>query len=235
MQSTSAVFWKGVVHSIPFVLVIIPFGTLFGVVSADAGLDILTTVSFSMIVIAGAAQFTALSLMENQAPTLIVILTGLAVNMRMAMYSAAMAPFLGPAKLWHRVLMAYGMLDQSFALSDQAFHKHPDWPVAARVGYFAGTTIIIAPLWVACTYMGALVGTAIPDWLALDFAIPITFIALFAPVLRTKAHVAAALTSIVAALLLGFMPHGTGLLLAAFIAMAVGAEVERRTTQGAAP
>jgi len=40
-----------------------PSWDCFGVLAAEFGLDIFTAVAFSMAVIAGAAQFTALSLM----------------------------------------------------------------------------------------------------------------------------------------------------------------------------
>ena len=49
-----------------------------------------------------------------------------------------------------------------------------------------------------------------------------------APALRTLAHIAAAVTSVVLALALGFIPLNLGLLAAAVAAMMVGAEVERR-------
>jgi predicted branched-subunit amino acid permease len=46
--------------------------------------------TMTVLVIAGAAQFTALALLEEQAPMLIVIIAALAVNLHMAMYSAAL-------------------------------------------------------------------------------------------------------------------------------------------------
>jgi hypothetical protein len=67
-------------------------------------------------VIAGASQFAALQLMSENAPTLIVVASALAVNLRMAMYSAALAPHLGPASLKDRALIAYMNVDQSYAL-----------------------------------------------------------------------------------------------------------------------
>ena len=57
---------------------------------------------------------------------------------------------------------------------------------------------------------------------------PIMFLALVGPMLKSLAHLAAAVTSVIAALALAFLPSGIGLLIAAFIAMAIGAEVERR-------
>ena len=74
----------------------------------------------------------------------------------------------------------------------------------------------------------AVAGDLIPEWLELDFALPILFLAIVAPMLKTLAHLGAAFTSIVVALLLGFLPSGTGVLLAGLCAMAVGAEIERR-------
>jgi predicted branched-subunit amino acid permease len=76
------------------------------------------------------------------------------------------------------------------------------------------------------TVVGALLGQKIPPAFALDFALPITFIAILAPMLRTLAHVAAAVTSIVAALALAPLPYNTGLLVAAALAMAAGARTE---------
>jgi len=56
--------------------------------------------------------------------------------------------------------------------------------------------------------------------------VPITFLALTAPMLRTPAHVAAAVVSVAGTLALTVMPYGTGLLVAAVVAMAVGVAVE---------
>lgn len=75
-------------------------------------------------------------------------------------------------------------------------------------------------------HCGALIGKAIPDALALDFILPIAFLSLVAPMLRTLAHVAAALVSIVVSLLLIGLPSGSGLLIAAFCAMVAGVLVE---------
>ena len=88
--------------------------------------------------------------------------------------------------------------------------------------------VLMAPLWTIGTWVGAVTGDAMPDWITIDFAMPLLFLSIVGPMLKTLAHVSAALTSIVAALLFGFLPSGIGLLIAAFAAMAVGAEMERR-------
>jgi predicted branched-subunit amino acid permease len=73
--------------------VVAPFGLLLGAVSTEAGLNLIETMTMTVLVIAGAAQFTALALLEEQAPMLIVIIAALTVNLRMAIYSAALLAF----------------------------------------------------------------------------------------------------------------------------------------------
>jgi predicted branched-subunit amino acid permease len=219
-------FLRGAAAGAPFILVIAPFGLLFGVIGTEAGLTLAEVMGFTILVIAGAAQFTAVQLMADNAPTLIVLATALAVNLRMAMYSASLVPYLGAAPLWQRAFAAYGLVDQSYAASILEYERAPDLSVPARMAFFVGCFLTVAPFWYGATLAGALVGTAIPPAFALDFAIPITFLAMIAPALRTLAHVAAAVVSITAALLLAAMPYGTGLLVAAVLAMATGAGVE---------
>jgi hypothetical protein len=105
--SRQQAFRTGVRDALPFTIVVIPFAILFGVVGTEAGLNLAQVMGFSIVVIAGASQFAALQLMSENAPTLIVVASALAVNLRMAMYSAALAPHLGPASLKERALIAY--------------------------------------------------------------------------------------------------------------------------------
>jgi predicted branched-subunit amino acid permease len=118
-------FRNGARDALPFTIVVVPFAILFGVVGTEAGLNLAQVMGFSIGVIAGASQFAALQLMSEDAPTLIVVASALAVNLRMAMYSAALAPHLGPASLRDRALVAYMNVDQTYALSVQRYEMAP--------------------------------------------------------------------------------------------------------------
>ncbi|SLN65695.1 Inner membrane protein YgaZ [Falsiruegeria litorea R37] len=224
--TSNSFYWKGFRDGSPFVLVAIPFGTLFGVLATEAGLDIVQTMTFTATVFAGAAQFTALQLLQEETPTLIVLASALAVNLRVAMYSAALTPYLGGAPLWQRAVAAYFVVDQSYACSTVQFEKEPDMTVPQRMAYFFGSISPIAPLWYLCTYLGAVLGTQIPDSWALDFALPITFLAMLGPMLRTLPHVIAALVAIIVALMTTAVPYNLGLLIAGCIGMMAGAQAE---------
>ena len=221
-------FGRGVAEGAPFVLVMVPFGALFGVVATEAGLPLAQVMAFSVVVIAGAAQFTAVQLMGDGVPLAVVVLSALAVNLRMAMYSAAMVPHLGRAPLWQRALVSYLLVDQTYALAQQAYEAERAWTVADRVAYFGGLALPVFPAWVGSTWAGAVLGARVPGWLPLDFALPLAFVALVGPLLRTRAHAAAAFVSVAGALALWWVPWNLGLIVAAAAAMAVGAEVERR-------
>jgi predicted branched-subunit amino acid permease len=225
-STRKSVYFQGVRDAAPFILVIIPFSTLFGVLATEAGLSVFETLAFSVVVIAGAAQFTALQLMQENVPTAIVLISALAVNLRMAMYSASLTPYLGAAPLWQRALCAYLTVDQSYVVSVSKFEREPQMTVPERVRYFLGVVTPIVPLWYGFTLVGALLGAQIPESWALDFAIPITFLAMIAPMFRTMAHVVAALVAVMVALLAAGVPYSLGLIIAGVAGMMAGAQTE---------
>ena len=87
--------------------------------------------------------------------------------------------------------------------------------------------------WFGASYLGAALGTAIPPGLPLDFALPIAFLAMVAPMLRTVAHLGAATTGLVLSLVFASVPYSLGLLIAATAGMMVGAAIEKRMERGA--
>ncbi len=226
-------FWRGVRDSAPFTLVAGPFALLFGVIATEAGLNLFEVMTFSLAVIAGAAQFTALQLMQENAPTVVVIISALAVNLRVAMYSAALTPYLGRAPMWQRVFAAYLLVDQSYALSHQKFEAEPDMTVPERMGYYMGTCMLVMSVWYGASLAGAIIGSALPPQIPIDFALPIAFLAMVAPALRTLPHVIAAFTAVVVSLFAAAVPWSLGLIIAGAAGMIAGAQaelwMERRT------
>lgn len=225
-STPKSAFMRGFRAGTPFILMVVPFALVFGVIATEAGLDIAQAMGLSILVIAGASQLTAIQLLSDGAPALVAVITALAVNLRMAMYSASLAVHLGALPFWKRAVVAYLNIDQSFALATAEFETRPETRIGEKFAFFVGSVTPIIPLWYAMTYVGARFGAEIPAEFALDFTVPIAFLAMVTPMLRTLAHVAAALTSVVLALCLVWVPAGLGLLLAAGIAMMVGARVE---------
>ncbi len=225
-STSKSYYWKGFRDGAPFVIPIIPFGTLFGVLAVETGADALQALVFSATVFADGAQFAALQLMQDGAPILIVLASSLAVNLRLVMYSASLTPYLGSAPMWQRAIAAFVIVDQTYAGAIVRFENEPSLLVSQRMSYFFGLISPLTPFWLLCTYLGAVLGARIPDSWALDFALPILFLALIGPMMRTNAHVVAALVATAVALLTVNVPFNLGLLIAGFAGMMAGAQAE---------
>jgi predicted branched-subunit amino acid permease len=125
-----------------------------------------------------------------------------------------------------RMLMAYVMVDQTFAVSVRTYEAEPQMPLNEKIAYYFGCIAAVCPLWYVCTFLGALLGQQIPASLSPEFAVPVCFIALFAPMLRSLPHLVAAAVSVLAAVAFSGVPYSLGLIIAAFCAMIAGAQVE---------
>ena len=190
-------FWRGVRDSAPFTLVAAPFALLFGVIATEAGLNLFE-----------------------------VMISALAVNLRVAMYSAALTPYLGRAPMWQRAFAAYLLVDQSYALSHQKFEAEPAMTVPERMGYYMGTCLLVMSVWYGASLAGAIIGSALPPQIPIDFALPIAFLAMVAPALRTLPHVIAAFTAVVVSLFAAAVPWSLGLIIAGAAGMIAGAQAE---------
>jgi len=200
----------------------IPFAMIFGALAVETGLDLTQIMSMTMIVVAGASQLVALNMLAEQAPPLLIVLTAAVVNLRMAMYSAAIAAHwrgVGPRP---RLLAAWFLNDQSFALSIRRYQDRPEMTPAERSGFFFGTGACTLSFWIASTLIGALVGARLPAEWPLEFAVPIVFISISAPMLRGRPNLAAALVAAVLAVVLRDLPHSLGLIAGSVTGIAVG-------------
>lgn len=222
-SSPKTMYWRGVREGVPFLAIAFSFAIAFSVIAVESGLTVAQTLSLSFLVIAGASQFAAVQLMTEGAPAVTVVIAALAVNLRMAMYSASMVPHLGPAPMWQRVILSYINIDHAYAMSMAEYEARPNSPIAEKVAYFFGLITPVAPAWYIGSVVGALVGTSMPAGLSLEFVVPIAFISIVALMLRTKAHWLAAGVSVAVALALHSLPYGMGLLIAGLAAMVVGA------------
>ncbi len=217
-------FVAGITATTPVLLGVIPFGLIAGAAAIGAGLSFLQAVAFSVVVFAGASQLAMIELLGQDATLLAVVGTALIINARMIMYSASLAPYVFDDDGRWRGLMAYLMTDQAFALSVTRYTEGLE-DVTRRRWYYLG---VAAPLWVVwqiCTIIGAIVGTSVPPWLPLEFAVPLTFLALLMPALRTRAHALAAAIAGSVATIGATLPYNLGLLLGAITGIGAGTVV----------
>jgi len=170
---------------------IVPFGLVAGAAGVDAGLTPLQTVGLSVVVFAGASQLAAIDLLGRNAELLVVVLTGVVINLRMLMYSASIAPHFRPLRSWWKSLCAYVLTDQAYALSI-ARYADEELDPGERRNYFLTVGVSLWIVWQICTVVGIAVGARVPDSWGLEFAVPLVFLSLLVPAVSSPPKVVAA-------------------------------------------
>lgn len=201
-----------------------PFGVVCGVGAAAAGTDWLVALGMALVIFSGAAQILAAQLYAANAPVAIIVLTCFVLGLRFLMYSASMAPYLRPLpKSWQRGL-AFLLTDQAFAAAIRRFHAKDD-PRGGGL-HFLGSGIAIYLNWIVTNMTGYFAGASIPASWSLDFAVPLCFIALVAPLFRSLPSVIAAVVAGAAVLALAGLPMRLNLVAAGLIGIVAGTLVD---------
>jgi 4-azaleucine resistance transporter AzlC len=203
---------------------------IYGVLALNAGLSKPASQMMSSIVFAGSAQFITTQLVRDATPGFVIVLTIAVVNLRHVLYSASLAPYLASVSTRWKTLLAYLPTDEAYAPSLVHFEEKGVTPFSHWFLFGAG--IALWTVWQISTALGIFLGTAIPESWSLDFALPLTFIAMVVPVLKTRPAIAAALSAGVVALLAYSLPYRLGLILAALVGIMLGTYLEGRKSSG---
>jgi 4-azaleucine resistance transporter AzlC len=193
----------GALATVPLWLGAVPFAIIYAASAVAAGLTPAQTIAMSLLVFAGAAQFTAVGMVAAGAAPAAIVLTTLIVNARHLLLAASLLPYLRRVRPWRRLLLAAQLTDETYALAVRRFLDGDGSPA-----FMAGANLMLYIVWQAGTVAGVLLGAAIPDPAAygLDLVFPLTFVGLLVPLLRDRASrpvaAVAALLTVVGALLL---------------------------------
>lgn len=222
-------FLEGCRDELPLLLGVAPFGMIYGVLALDAGIDRFTSQAMSSVVFAGSAQFVATQLVREGTPALVLVLTIFVVNLRHALYSASVAPYVRHLPLRWKLLLSYLLTDEAYAVGGSRYARdggRPD-PSPHRHWYFLGAGLTLWTCWQLSTAAGVFLGAQVPARWSLDFTLALTFIALVFPTLKDVATGAAALSAGVVAVLAFGLPYRLGLIVAAAVGIVAGLAVER--------
>ena len=226
MNNKQKTFWAGVRAELPLLIGVAPFGMIYGVLALNAGLSPAPAQMMSSIVFAGSAQFITAQLLREAVPGLVIVLTIAVVNLRHMLYSASVAPYVRSLPMGWKVLLSYLLTDEAYAVSILHYEREESTPNGHW--FFLGAGLTLWTSWQLSTAAGILLGATLPESWPLDFALPITFIALIMPALKDRPAIAASLSAGVVALLAYGLPYKLGLMLAGVIGIFVGTWLEGR-------
>jgi 4-azaleucine resistance transporter AzlC len=208
-------FRKGAIDMLPMLLGTAPFGLVFGAFAYEMELGILGGQGLSSIVFAGSAQFVGANLYGQGASLLVVFITTFCINIRHALYGAALAPKLIKVKRREQLLMSFFITDEAFAIVSR-FN-------IIQSKYFWGAALVMYFNWQSWTFIGLLSGSYLKEYLSVNsgFLLVPAFIAIIFPQIKTKSSLLCVLVAAVLSLVLSSLPYKVGFITSAILAIIV--------------
>ena len=217
-------FWKGVLAQIPVQLGVVPFGLVFGVLGIAGGLTVLQTILMSSIIFGGASQVVFAQLWSIGASPIVTGGSVAIINSRHIIYSANISKYISVLSLRWRLALGYLLTDEAFAISFQEFENKNRFAHYHLLG--GGLTLWV--FWQISTVTGVFLGANIPPYLNLEFAIPLTFIAIILPRLKSIAQISTAVTASIIAIFGQEIPYGLWIIVASISGMFIGGLINQR-------
>ena len=210
----------GVRDLAPLLVGVVPFGLIYGVLARASGVSPWAAMAMSSILFAGSSQFMLAQLYATGAPALVMVATVALVNLRHALYSASLAPHVMHLPRRWKAALAYLLTDEAYAATVGRYGRAPVGPHAHW--HWLGAGVVLWSGWQVSTACGIVLGARLPAAVPLDFALPLTFIAIIVPMIRSRAALATALAAAAVALATAHLPYKLGLMLASLAGIAVG-------------
>jgi predicted branched-subunit amino acid permease len=215
-SSTRRLFFRGFIELLPLWAGAVPSGLAFGVAARSLGLGVVESQLMSLIVFSAPGQMGALSLLGT-APVVLLVTTVMALNAQLLLVGLAVGRQLHLS--WtERLIAAWFLTDGSYGVVAARGHLSLPALLGSGVSMFVG--------WNLGTAIGFGIGDMLADprRLGIDVIVPLTFLAVLVPLVRTRANVVVVLVSgFLALLLTRFVPVGAAVLGAGVAGSIVGA------------
>lgn len=177
---------EGFKAGLPVFVGYFPVAVAFGILAKTIGLSAGDSLSFSVMVFAGASQFMALNLIKTGVAFGGIIFTTFLLNLRHLLMSASLAAKIkGQNRRW-LPLVAFGVTDETFAVA-------ATYPKSIGVLFLLALEGTAYLGWVSGTLCGYLAGGVLPGSLRESMGIGLyaLFVAILVPGLKKSGFIAA--------------------------------------------
>jgi predicted branched-subunit amino acid permease len=205
-------FAAGARAMVPWLAGVTPFGLVIGVSAAQADIPTLAGWLTGPAIYAGSSQVAAIEMLDAGTAPIVVVITALVINLRLILYSGAIAAHWRGTPRWWRAVAAYLLVDPSFAVGIDRYQRPGDSTDAHR--YYLGGAITLWIAWLLAIGAGATLGAQLPAALHLEFVIPLYLVGEIVPKLADRATRRAALTAAVVAVVAISAPLHLGVVFA---------------------
>ena len=154
-------------------------------------------------------------------PFITVISVGV-INLRHFLYSASIAKYLAHLTTPWKIILAYLLTDEAYAVSIKRMQKEEE-NTAFYHYHLLGSGITLWLTWQTSTFLGIAIGQIIPEELNLGFAIPLVFLSIIAPeIIKYKSHAICALSAGILAILLNNLPLNLWIIFSSIFGLIIG-------------
>ena len=214
------VFKQGIIEELPLQLGVFPFGIIYGIMAIESGLTPMQAFLMSSIIFGGASQIAFVQLISNTSSLGVIVTTVGAINSRHFLYSISMVEYLKTLSIKWRIVLAYLLTDEAYAISIRRFIIEPNRPFLHF--HLLGTGITLFLSWQISTLMGVFLGGDLPQFLDLQFIIPLTFIAIIVPMIKSISTFLVVISSAFSSLILKSLDISFWIILSGIIGVVIG-------------
>lgn len=219
-NNTKTQYKAGAKSGVPIIFGFIPIGIAYAIMARHAGFSAPETVFMSIAVFAGASQMMAVGMYAHGAGIAAMILTTFILNLRHLIMSTCIMNKMRSEKTSAKLLAAFGVTDESFAVFTTAKQDNCTMP------YFLGLISVTYLSWVAGSAIGAFTSDFLSPLLtaSLGIALYAMFIALIMPDLKRSSRLGllVVFTAAVNTVLSQFMASSWVLIVSTLICAAIG-------------
>ena len=191
-MSKFQIFKIGLMQELPLQVGVFPFGIMYGILALESGLDVLQAFFMSSIIFAGASQIAFINLYTTVSP--IALITSVtAMNSRHLLYSISINNYLQNLSMKWKLLLSYLLTDEAYAISVSYFNKNKNKNYLHF--HLLGTGVTLFVSWQFSTFVGIFFGKTLPVYIDLSFIIPLSFIAIIIPMLKSIEQISSFLIS----------------------------------------
>ena len=212
VRSVRGEFAAGARAMVPWLAGVAPFGLVIGVSAAQADIPALAGWLTGPTIYAGSSQVAAIEMLDAGSAPVVVVITALVINLRLILYSGAIATYWRGTPRWWRAMAAYLLVDPSFVVGIDRYQRPGDRNDAHT--YYLGGAITLWVTWLLALGAGATLGAQLPEALHLELVIPLYLVGEIVPKLADPAARRAILTAVVVAVVAVSAPLHLGVVLA---------------------
>ena len=219
-------FKAGLIHGLPIGMGYLPVSFSFGVLAISMGLNWWQAVLISLTNVTSAGQVAGIGIMSEYGGLLAMAISQLVINIRYSLMSISLSQKADSSvNRFSRLFLSFGITDEIFGVasgSGDSFGRR----------YFIGLMSLPIFSWVLGTFLGAVIGSVLPEFLVDSLSIGIygMFIAIVLPVCRKNKKIALVSAIAVALSVLfyyvkffSFLKGGFAAIVSAVIAALIGA------------